>query len=313
MLVMPGEIKNEVVEEQEEVIQEEIVKEKEKEEILEEVEEEVEETPLYLQEEEESEEEPKSDTVPLAAHLRKKQKYKDEIQALKDEIESLKQRKPEVKSDDLKIPEELDFDDPVDYRKALNDYNVKVSQRTFESYEKERRLREESDRLLREREEAVNEHYKRAEILLQKHSISPEVYKNSEKNVRDSVELIMPGMGESITDSLISIIGDDSEKAMLYLGRNKSALAEFTMLLQKDKTGLKAAAYLGKIAGKVNNNVKRQSKAPAPAPKTDGEQGKVSNATLMRKYNDAHKKGDISSAYKIKKEAKQNGFDTSKW
>lgn len=311
---MTVETENEVVEQEvEEVVEtEEVLEEVEDEKEEEVIQEEEEETPLYLETEEE-EEESKLDTVPLATHLRKKQKYKDEIQTLKEELQALKQQTPQVKADDLKVPEELDFDSPAEYHKALNEYNVKVAQRTFQSYEQEKRIRDEAERIQREREEAVNEHYKRAEALLQKHSISPEVYKDSEKNVRDSVELVMPGQGEVVTDSLISIIGDDSEKAMLYLGRNKSALAEFTMLLQRDKTGLKAAAYLGKIAGKVNNNVKRQSQAPAPAPKTTGEQGQVSGASMMRKYNEAHKKGEIGKAYKIKQEAKKNGFDTSKW
>lgn len=303
---MTVETENEVAEEQEiveEVVETEEIKEEEVEE----------ETPLYLQEEDGEEEESKPDTVPLATHLRKKQKYKDEIQALREEIQNLKQVSPQVKVEDFKIPEELDFDDPTEYRKALSDYNVKVAQRTFQSYEQDKRLREEAERVEREREEAVNEHYKRAEVLLQKHSISAEVYKNSEKNVRESVELVMPGQGELVTESLISIVGEDSEKAMLYLGRNKTALAEFTMLLQRDRTGLKAAAYLGKIAGKVNSSVKRTSQAPPPAPATTGEQGETSSVSLMRKYNDAHKKGEIGRAYKIKQEAKKNGFDTSKW
>lgn len=304
---MTVETENEAVVEEQEIVEEVVETEEIKEEEVEE------ETPLYLQEEDGEEEESKPDTVPLATHLRKKQKYKDEIQALREEIQNLKQVAPQVKVEDFKIPEELDFDDPAEYRKALSDYNVKVAQRTFQSYEQDKRLREEAERVEREREEAVNEHYKRAEALLQKHSISAEVYKNSEKNVRESVELVMPGQGELVTESLISIVGEDSEKAMLYLGRNKTALAEFTMLLQRDRTGLKAAAYLGKIAGKVNSSVKRTSQAPPPVPSTTGEQGETSSVSLMRKYNDAHKKGEIGRAYKIKQEAKKNGFDTSKW
>lgn len=317
---MPEEIQESevAVEEVQEITQEEeILAEEETEKSQEEAHEEVEETPMFLETEDEEEEDKPSDSVPLATFLREKTKRKErdeELEKLRLEVEQLKVQKPQLETGDLKLPQELDFDDPAEYQKALSDYNIKVTQRIMQDTERQRVMKEEVERIQKTREEALKNHYDRAEKLLQKHSISPEIYKSSEKNVREAIGIARPQDFDVVSDQFIEAVGEDSEKAMLYLGRNKSALAEFTMLLQQDKSGLKAAAYLGKVAGKVNGNTTRKpSAAPKPTPKTEGEQGQVSSTSLMRKYNDAHKKGEIGRAYNIKKEAKKNGFDTSKW
>lgn len=311
------------IEKEEVVVEEEVVEQQEEEvvegeqEVVEETEEE--ETPLFLAVEEDADEgeEGDSEKVPLPVLLKQKARRKEvekENEELRARIEAYEKSMPQQATQELKTPNELDFDDPAEYQKALNEYHTNITVKTLQTQEQTRRMQEEAQRIQREREEAVNAHYVRAEEMLKKHSISPDIYRDSEKKVRDSVEVVMPGQGENVTDSLISIVGEDSEKAMLYLGRNKGALAEFTMLLQKDKTGLKAAAYLGKIAGKVNSNtVKKPSQAPKPAPKVEGENGSVSSAALLNKYNKAHKDKNYSLAYDIKKEARGLGIDTEKW
>ncbi|MCP4144703.1 MAG: hypothetical protein GY752_05400, partial [bacterium] len=120
-------------------------------------------------------------------------------------------------------------------------------------------------------------------------------------------------IGSKIVDQFIKGMGEGSEKVLYHLGRNKAALAELQDIIRTDKSGIKAAVFLGKKLEQLTNPTRRKTKAPSPAPRANGESGgKIAEAS-KRKYDEAHKKKDGSTAFKLKREAKKAGIDTSKW
>ena len=118
-----------------------------------------------------------------------------------------------------------------------------------------------------------------------------------------------------ITDQLISVLGDGSEKIMYYLGRNKNALNEFKSLLIDDGTGIKASIFLGKLQQRLLTTKRKTSKAPPPGSDVTGDDAvsTVKASTLLKKRKAAIKKGDLQAAYNVKKQAKLAGVDVSNW
>ena len=147
---------------------------------------------------------------------------------------------------------------------------------------------------------------------MKEHSISPEVYKKADAEVRAAVATAHEN-ADIVTDAFIAALGEGSEKALFYVGRNKNALNEFKAMLGSDKTGLKVAAFLGEIKGRVQGTTKQKSRAPAPAANINGESASPRGGSDHRKYEAAHKKGNVQDAYHIKKQAKKAGVDVSTW
>jgi len=125
---------------------------------------------------------------------------------------------------------------------------------------------------------------------------------------------VNPNLGDIIVDQVISILGEGSEKVLYFLGRNKAALAKFQNLLMTDKSGMKAAVYLGQEKQRLTNPIKQRSSAPAPVTNIKGDEP-LSGAAgrFKKKYDAAHKKGDNQAAYNAKKEARAAKIDTSTW
>jgi hypothetical protein len=236
--------------------------------------------------------------------------YKDEIEKLKAQIAAKETQKPS----ELKRPRELDYETDEEYNAALEKYDSDLVESKLQSLTSKSQ-QEEAVRKAREAvSKAVDDHYERASQLVESSGIKPEVYQASDSTLRSAVESIMPGRGEMVVDHLISTIGEGSEKVAYFLGRNKTALSEFQSLLLKDPNGIQAAIYLGQQKERLTNPRKPKSQAPAPAAKVGGDQAKDMATSLKRKYDDAHKKGDASAAFDIKREArKTHKIDTSKW
>jgi hypothetical protein len=281
--------------------------------------------PAWMSEDSDEEESESSENVPVGALLRQKSKVKalrgemtekdDELERLRRENEELKASKAvPVATERPKRPRQLDFETDEDYEAALDKYEDDREQWRESKTQTTSQVKQQREQFEKRVSEDVDSHYERAEKLVKENSIKPEVYKKADTVVRQTVDSVMPQMGSVIVDNLISILGEGSEKVMFYLGRNKSALSQFTMLLNEDKSGLRATAYLGRISSQIEGNVKKTSRAPAPAvnPKGDAVSG-VKVGTLKKKYDAAHKKGDTSTAFKFKREAKKAGHDTSGW
>lgn len=252
-----------------------------------------------------------SDIAAAKRKLKGKIEKKDsEIDELRQENERLRQNAPQGASEKPKRDDFLDADDPDEaFTEALMDWRFKdQSQQTQqrESLQAEKQAVSES----------VARHYDSAAKLVKEHGISADVYRDADAKVRQAVEHVLPKQGEIVTDALIAKLGEGSEKAFYYLGRNKAKLTEFQNALLTDPSGLSAAMLLGEIKQSVLMPGKRASRAPEPATQIQGDETKTMTAEakqLLKKYREAHKKADHQSSYNVKKEARAKGIDVSNW
>jgi len=109
-------------------------------------------------------------------------------------------------------------------------------------------------------------------------------------------------------------MGEGSEKVLYYLGRNQAALNKFQSLLAADKSGMKAAVYLGQEKQRLTNPIKPRSKAPDPASEIKGDEATRGAANKFKKtYDAASKKDHPQDMYNAKKAARAAGVDVSEW
>ena len=279
--------------------------------------------PLWLAEDddEEEEEQAASDTVPEASLIKIKQKLKGRIKDGNEENERLKARIKELESGVTqksivapKRPRLADFDNDNKYEEAMDIYEeakLKYQQVVLTSSTNDsERVKKHVQKI----NQAVDDHHTRAAKLIETNGLSPEVYKQAEETVQSMIEEIHPKQSESIYANLVNIIGEGSEKTLFFVGRNKTAKAEFKQALLEDKTGLQAAFYLGQKANEIQGNKKQTSRARKPAPQLKGAAvTKEKGSALKKKYIEAHKKGSSQVAYNLKKQARTQGVDVTSW
>ena len=208
-----------------------------------------------------------------------------------------------------------DADDPDEaFTDALLDW--KMSKRAAETDAKRKKDDQSAAAAEHNRqvEESVDSHYERAANLTTEVGISAERYQAADLSFRQMVETVFPGAGDVIADNLIANLGEGSERVTYNIGINAKRRQELQQLLQADKTGLKAAVYLGQLNAELSGGTKRTSKAPPPAADPQGDEKKTESfRALKRKYNAAHKAGDTQGAFDARREARQAGADTSSW
>lgn len=246
-------------------------------------------------------------------------KHNTEVEQLKAEIEQLRNAGTQVVAQTpTQPPKREDFydnDDPESaYIDALTDWKINNSQ----SKAQEAELRRAQEARLQQRkaevDSSVDRHYERAAKLSAESGIAAETYQASDLVVRTTIDSLFPGKGDAITDEFIDLLGEGSEKVLYNLGVNKSRRDQFKTLLQNDPSGLKAGMYLAELKAELSAPSKRKTRAPKPAPNLKGDTNTSSSATaLEKKYKAAHKKGDVSEAFKIKREAKKQGVNTNSW
>lgn len=258
--------------------------------------------------------------VPVAAHAKMRSKLKaaisekdSELQALKAEVEQLKsapKSAPDVKSK----PKREDFfesDDPDEaFFDAMTDWKLEQQALQQNSKAEQEAINRKNQEFLKKQNEAVEDHYVRAAKLASENGIEPEVYNSADLKVRQAVEAVYPENGDAMTETLISMIGDDSEKVMYYLGRNKNKLLEFQNTLQSDTTGIKAAMMIGELKSQLTKPFKKKSNAPAPPPELKGDQSTGKSRSYLRKYENAK---TPQERFDVKQEAKKAGVKTREW
>jgi hypothetical protein len=280
------------------------------------------ELPLWQKEDDEPEttEQVDGKGVPIPKYVELKRKLRGEQAqrtAADEENERLKQELAEMRKPKTEVPKRpraADFDTDEEHEDALDKYEADrllfLQTATVQSSE-------EKERVQRRRQQvaaAVDGHYDRAAKLLEDSSINPEVYKKAEDDVKALIDSIIPGAGENVFAGLVETIGEGSEKVLFYAGRNRTGKNEFAAALREDPTGLKAAAYLGRMAERFSGAKGQGSRAPAPATQLKGDGAVSAQASgAKKKWDAAHKKGDVQAAYNIKSEARSKGIDTSGW
>ena len=273
------------------------------------------------------ESEDNSDTAPVFLPVKTQSKLKAKVNEDKEEIEELKQEIARLKSkphqavqvDDLPRPKLEDFDfDEDEHAQAVDDWNLQRfearQQKNTQQSQNDERINQAMERIKRD----SDKHYDRAAKLVSSGIVSTEDYQKADSNVRQMFESIYPNAGDQMADAVISHLssaGDGSEKVMFYLGRNEKELSTLKSKLQNDPNGFQAIAYLGTLLAKTSQAPsKKISKAPSPAKQLQGDADtSVVNSAQRKKYNAAHKKGDIQTALSVKRAAKSAGFDTTTW
>lgn len=268
----------------------------------------------------EGEETPKFTDSDAAAIRRK---YKSQVQekneeneSLRKEIEELKKKvsSPAVESVQAK-PKREQFVTEDEYLEALTDYKIALSTQRSQSEQSAAAAKQRQEEMIAATTKAVDAHYERGAKLAEKSGIKPEAYQAADKQFRSAIEGEFPKAGDAIADALIASLGAGSEKVTFNLGVNATRRAEFVKLLREDKSGIRAAAYLGEIKALLNAPAKRQTTAPDPIDDIRGDKaGGVGSAEKMRRdYKTAHAKGDVQAAFNIRRAAKNKKIDTSKW
>lgn len=213
-------------------------------------------------------------------------------------------------------PQRDDFDDEDAFLEALTDWKIATNAASQHAESERAAQRRKVEQYEQETAAAVEKHYERAAELAGKSKIKPETYQAADLKVREMVEEVFPDAGDEVTDGLIATLGEGSERVMYNLGVNLKRRNELRELLEADKTGLKASAYLGRLNAELSSpGKKKQSSAPAPARTITGDAAKpnASAKALRRRYKEAHAKGDRQTAFNARREARSAGIDVSDW
>jgi len=264
--------------------------------------------------------------VPLSAHTKMRGKLKgrigeqnEELEQLRAENASLKQGQApaQVTAKPAAMPtlEGSEYDD-AKYQQELSNWMAQQVQAQVAQATQASTNTAAQSQAAQQLDQAVDSHYQRAAKLAEGSGITAELYQNSDTVVRQTIESVLPKMGDVVTDNMIARLGEGSEKVMFFVGRNKAAQEKLRSSLVTDPTGISAAMYLGELKRDMITPKKRVSLAPKPATQIQGDEGGASTGTakkLKEKYHSAQKRGQGQESYNAKKEAKALGVDVSNW
>lgn len=265
--------------------------------------------------------------LPVATHVKMKAKLKGrlaekdtELENLKAEIEALKagkQQLPTMPNEIKPKPKLEDFGfDEERHNAAIEKWD---DERLTAKLAKLQQVNQQQSHIRNQQtelESSVDKHYLRAAELAEKSGIAPELYSAADRNFRLQIEGVFPGKGDLIADQLIANLGEGSEKLTYFIGRNKAAQSELTSLLNADKSGVKAAIWLGRKLSEIGSPVKKTSQAPEPSPQLKGDVNVADDFSIRKMkeaYAKARKADNAQAAYDTKKKAKAAGVDTSTW
>lgn len=245
---------------------------------------------------------------------RLEQQHAEEITRLKAEMEALKSGAPihpnqPGQAAPMPLLEHFDYDERR-YAQAMQQWVAGTVQSQLQAVNQSSQQQNQLNQLNSE----VDKHYERALKLAQQNGIRSDVYQQSDLNVRTALDEVMPGQGDAVADGLIAHLGEGSEKVFYYLGRNPTKLAELKNKLMQDRSGLKAAVFLGQLQASFKAPARKPSNAPPPARQITGDASPTPTATAMKKrYEKAEASGNVQAAYEARKAARAAGVDVSSW
>lgn len=247
---------------------------------------------------------------------RQKQTELDELRAQLRELQSARAPQSQPASPKPKREDFWEHEDPDEaYSEALVDWklNTAVAQKREETAQQEAQRRQIEERV--QVGTKVDQHYERAAKLAAASGISAELYKSADQKVRDAIEDVFPGGGgEVITDLLIASLGEGSEMVFYKLGRSQAHLSELVTKLKQNPKGNDAFVYLGRLSAELTVPARKRSNTPAPATNVQGDANATDlSRTLLRRYQEAHKRGDTQAAFEIRSEAKGKQINVKSW
>lgn len=261
---------------------------------------------------------------PQAAAVRKKLRAKlsekdDELEQLKQRLAQYEQGQPQQQEQAQQLPprpklEDFDYDE-AKHEAALDEwYDKKAEAKAAQVYQSSQSKAEQEAaqrKAQQAREEAVNRHYERAEKLVSEGKVSEEKYQLADRAVREQFDKLKPGQGDAITEHIIDILGDGSEKLMYSLGVNPAKMQEVANVFANDPSGHATIALLSRMQAKLLSPEKRKSSAPKPSAElSQGGAVKTEADALHKKYKNAK---DLQTRLDTKRQAKRQGIDVTKW
>ena len=273
-----------------------------------------------------------SGSVPVAKHASVRSKLKGEVAERDREIEQLKAQiqqlqggmapgqqpqqgyqpgyQPPPQQRAVPMPRLEDFDhDEARHAAAVEAWQLSQMQRMHQAQQQHFQQQQQVTQRKQVISSEVDNHYNRAQELTVKAGISAEAYRDADLAVRQAIDAVAPGQGDAITDDIIARLGPGSEKVLFHLGRNPSKQAILQQKLRQDP--FEAMAYLGRLSGEITAPVKRKSNAPKPASRANsGNTSTDDEGKMKRRYQNAKSAQD---RWKISREAKKAGIDSSGW
>jgi hypothetical protein len=236
-------------------------------------------------------------------------KTREELAAIKKQLETVAPVAP-IKGKPLREQYKSD----AEFQEALTKHVIADAQAQADAASRNQQAKAQRDATLSKITASTDAHYTRAAALAAKSNISPEAYKSADLAVRQAFDAVMPGNGDALTDGMIHIIGPGSERVFYKLGVDRAKRDKAVSLLADDPSGMMLTAYLAKLTAELTAPAKRETKAPDPAPKIQGDKSNTSGATKQKRdYDEAMAKGNVQKAWGIKQAAKSAKVDTKSW
>lgn len=277
------------------------------------------------EEEETDQTEKQEDTFSSSDVAKVRRKFKGRLKVEKDENEKLREEKAALERQVQELakkpsatvtnePKREQYKSDVEYQKALTVYLLderEQRQQSEQAVVQHRRQMEQTQQVISQNVEA---HYTRRAELAKKSGITDEAMGAAEKNFRQAIDDVRPGLGDTVVDGLIHILGKGSEMVIHKLGVSRAARDKAMQLLKDDPTGSFLIAYAAEMKASLSAPMKRESSAPEPPQRIQGDKSNTSSASRLKKeYDAAEKSGDTQKVWNIRKEARAKGVDVSNW
>ena len=274
---------------------------------------------------------PGDGNVPVKTHVAMKHKLKGQLQEKDGKLEQLEQEiqnlkagqtagapvaQPQPPSQLAPMPKAEDFYDQADpdaaHAAAMQRWIDRGVEQRLQTHLNTHQQTQAQKQQQEQVSQALDQHYQRAANIVSEGLLTAEEYQGFDRYLRQTVESVAPGNGDSFVDTLLGRMGEGSEKVVVSLARNPAHMARFQQSLRDDPTGLSAATFLGELRGKFIGAGTRVSQTPRPGTSLQGDGGKEGGSD-QRQYKAAHKSGNRQKAFDIKWAAKARGIDVSKW
>lgn len=214
--------------------------------------------------------------------------YRSENERLRRENEELKTQKTSPSS----APKYSDFGSDEEYQQAT----VEWARGVQKPAEQKSNPADHFQQFIAHQkgEEAINNHYSKAESLAQKF---PD-YSVAERAANEV-------LGDALSQEIIRM-SDKSPEIMLFFGRNPTEAQKFKHLASSN--GTQAAIELGRLEAKLNIEPIVKD-TPEPDEPLTGGSGNPNASSYEKQLNQAREKNDIRGAIAIKKKAAAEGIN----
>lgn len=269
----------------------------------------VEEVPAWMLEEE-ADPQISAETVPLSALMKQKHKGREkdaEIEELKKQLTEQRQApQGQQPAERPKMPRDKDFDTDDDFEAAMEQFHYDVANFNASASSTSMVAQQQETARVQARDTAVNGFIERADAVVVKHKIKPEIYKGALDNVQGIIENAFQHLGGNAFPEFLSKLEDGDETTLYQIGRNKGQQDKLASLLRDDPSGIKAFQHIARLTGKNLGAKTKTSLAPKPAAKAKGDTNAVpANETAWRKKYDKAAEGQ--ERYNVKQAAKAAG------